>query len=158
MKESAYQLNPAEAWKLYITRARDSAYGFALSRRREIVARPLSARSDSDAAASGLRTRHMADRRLAAFPLISRLPRGAHLPFRSRSIAGTKKRWAAIRAAKAAAAVPVPAATAPKTAPAKARVPVKKEGLTDAGRKALSIAMKKRWAAKKKAAAKGKAA
>jgi hypothetical protein len=35
--------------------------------------------------------------------------------------------------------------------------PVKKGGLTAAGRKALSIAMKKRWA-KKKAAAKGKAA
>jgi hypothetical protein len=37
-------------------------------------------------------------------------------------------------------------------------VPVKKRVLTEAGRKALSIAMKKRWAAKKKAAAKGKAA
>jgi hypothetical protein len=62
-------------------------------------------------------------------------------------IAATKKRWAAIRAAKAAAA--------PKVAPAKAPVPVKKGGLTAAGRKALSIAMKKRWA-KKKAAAKRK--
>jgi hypothetical protein len=64
-------------------------------------------------------------------------------------IAGTKKRWAAIRAAKAAAAVP---AAAPKGVPAKAPLPVKKGGLTAAGRKALSIAMKKRWAAKKKAA------
>jgi hypothetical protein len=66
-------------------------------------------------------------------------------------IAGTKKRWAAIKAAKAAA--PAPAA-APKTAPAKS--PVRKGGLTAAGRKALSIAMKKRWAAKKKVA-KGRA-
>lgn len=70
-------------------------------------------------------------------------------------IAGTKKRWAAIKAAKAAAAVP--AAAMPKKAPAKASVPVKKGTLTEAGRKTLSIAMKKRWAAKKKAA-KGKAA
>jgi hypothetical protein len=68
-------------------------------------------------------------------------------------IAATKKRWAAIKAAKAVAARALVAA-APKAAPAKA--PVKKGGLTDAGRKALSIAMKKRWAAKKKAA-KGKA-
>jgi hypothetical protein len=71
-------------------------------------------------------------------------------------IAGTKKRWAAIKAAKAAAVAPV--AVTPKTGSAKAPVPVKKGGLTEAGRKALSIAMKKRWAAKKKAAAKGKAA
>jgi hypothetical protein len=71
-------------------------------------------------------------------------------------IAGTKKRWAAIRAAKAAAAAPARVAAAPKAAPAKATVPVKKGGLTAAGRKALSTAMKKRWAAKKKAAAKGK--
>ena len=71
-------------------------------------------------------------------------------------IAGIKKRWAAIRAAKAAAEAPAPVAAAPKAAPAKAPVPVKKGGLTAAGRKALSIAMKKRWAAKKKAAAKGK--
>lgn len=73
-------------------------------------------------------------------------------------IAGTKKRWAAIRAAKAAAAAPTPVAAAAKAAPTKAPVPVKKSGLTAAGRKALSIAMKKRWAARKKAAAKGKAA
>lgn len=76
-------------------------------------------------------------------------------------IAGTKKRWAAIRAAKVAAAVPPPAAAVPaakpKASPTKAPMPVKKGGLTAAGRKALSIAMKKRWA-KKKAAAKGKAA
>jgi hypothetical protein len=54
-------------------------------------------------------------------------------------IEGTKKRWAAIRAAKAAAAAPAPVAAKPKAAPAKAPVPVKKGGLTDAGRKALSI-------------------
>ena len=72
-------------------------------------------------------------------------------------IAGTKKRWAAIKAAKAAAETPAPVAAAPKAAPPKAPAPVKKGGLTEAGRKALSIAMKKRWAAKKKAA-KGKAA
>jgi hypothetical protein len=71
-------------------------------------------------------------------------------------IAGTKKRWAAIRAAKAAAAAPVPVAAPRKATPAKAPVPVKKGGLTAAGRKALSIAMKKRWAAKKKVA-KGRA-
>ena len=77
-------------------------------------------------------------------------------------IAGTKKRWAAIRAAKAsadaAAAAPVaavPAAT-PKPATTKASVPVEKGGITAAGREALSLAMKKRWAAKKKAAAKAK--
>jgi hypothetical protein len=73
-------------------------------------------------------------------------------------IAGAKKRSAAIKAAKAAAAAPAPVAVTPKTGSAKAPVPVKKGGLTEAGRKALSIAMKKRWAAKKKAAAKGKAA
>jgi hypothetical protein len=74
-------------------------------------------------------------------------------------IAGTKKRWAAIKAARAAAAAPAPlVAAAPKAAPTKTSVPVKKGGLTAAGREALSIAIKKRWAAKKKAAAKGKAA
>jgi hypothetical protein len=73
-------------------------------------------------------------------------------------IAGTKKRWAAIKAAKAAAEAAASAAAAPKSTPAKALVPVKKGGLTAAGRKALSIAMKKRWVAKKKAAAKAKAA
>jgi hypothetical protein len=73
-------------------------------------------------------------------------------------IAATKKRWAAIKAAKAAAEAPVPVVAQPKSAPAKTPVPVKKGGLTAAGRRALSIAMKKRWAAKKKAAAKGKAA
>ena len=67
---------------------------------------------------------------------------------RSAIIAATKKRWAAIRAAKA------PVAEAPKATPAKAPAPAKKPGITDAGRKALSIAMKKRWAARKKAAAK----
>jgi hypothetical protein len=72
-------------------------------------------------------------------------------------IAATKKRWAAIKAAKAAAEAPAPVAATP-AAPTKAPVPVKKRILTEAGRKALSIAMKKRWAAKKKAAAMGKAA
>jgi hypothetical protein len=69
-------------------------------------------------------------------------------------IAATKKRWAAIKAAKAAA----PVAATPNAALAMAPAPVKKGGVTAAGRKALSIAMKKRWAAKRKAAAKGKAA
>jgi hypothetical protein len=72
-------------------------------------------------------------------------------------IAGAKKRSSAIKAAKAAAAAPVPVAAVPaagpKALPAKAQVPAKKGGLTEAGRKSLSIAMKKRWAAKKKAAA-----
>ena len=55
-------------------------------------------------------------------------------------------------------APPAPAAPEkpPPAPPAKAPAPVKKGGLTAAGRKALSNAMKKRWAAKKKAAAKGK--
>ncbi len=70
-------------------------------------------------------------------------------------IAGAKKRSAAIKAAKAAAAAQVPVAATPEATPAKAPVPVKKGTLTEAGRKALSIAMKKRWAAKKKAAVKG---
>ena len=72
-------------------------------------------------------------------------------------IAATKKRWAAVKAAKAASAAAVPVAARPKAEPAKTSVPVKKGGLTAAGRKALSIAMKKRWT-KKKAAAKRKAA
>jgi hypothetical protein len=73
---------------------------------------------------------------------------------------GQRKRWAAIRVAKTAAMAPVAAtpASTSKAAPAKAPVAVKKGGLSEAGRKALSIAMKKRWVAKKKAAAKGKAA
>lgn len=73
-------------------------------------------------------------------------------------IAGTKKRWAAIKAGKAAAAAPAPVAAAPQATPKKAPAPVKKGALTESGRKALSIAMKKRWAAKKKAAAKRRAA
>jgi hypothetical protein len=72
-------------------------------------------------------------------------------------IAGTKKRWAAISAAKAAAAAPAPVAATPKVARVKAPVPVTKGGLTAAGRKALSIAMKKRWV-KRRAIAKRKAA
>jgi hypothetical protein len=76
-----------------------------------------------------------------------------------RKAGGNKERWAAaIKSAKAAAAGPAPVAVTPKATLAKSPVPVKKGGLTDAGRKALSIAMKKRWAAKKKAAAKGKTA
>jgi hypothetical protein len=71
-------------------------------------------------------------------------------------IAGAKKRLAAIKAAKAAAAATASVAVALKAAPAKISVPVRKGGLTAAGRKALSIAMKKRWAAKKKVA-KGRA-
>jgi hypothetical protein len=73
-------------------------------------------------------------------------------------IAGTKKRWAAIKAAKAAAEAPAAVAATPKATPARVQVTVKKGGLTAAGRQALSIAMKERWAAKKKATAKGKAA
>jgi hypothetical protein len=72
-------------------------------------------------------------------------------------VAATKKRWAATRAAKAAGAAPAQVALTPKAGPARAPLPVKQGGLTEAGRKALSIAMKKQWAAqKKKAAAKGK--
>jgi hypothetical protein len=62
-------------------------------------------------------------------------------------IAGAKKRWAAIKAAKVAAVAPAPVAAVPaarpKAAPAKTSAPIKKGGLTEAGRKALSIAMKK---------------
>ena len=72
-------------------------------------------------------------------------------------VVATKRRWAAIRAAKATGAAPAPVAAAPKALSAKASASAKKGGLTEAGRKALSIAMKKRWA-KKKAAAKGRAA
>jgi histone H1/5 len=82
---------------------------------------------------------------------------------RKRIVEATKARWARVNAAKAAAAAPVPAT--PKATPTKAPVAVKKKAapakaqvkkgsLTEAGRKALSIAMKERWAAKKKAAAK----
>ena len=60
--------------------------------------------------------------------------------------------------AKAAAVAPAPVAATPKVAPAKTSAPVKRGGLTAAGRQALSISMKKRWAKKKWAAAKGKAA
>ena len=60
--------------------------------------------------------------------------------------------------AAAGVTAPAPVTATLKTGPAKAPVPAKKGGLTAAGRKALSIAMKKRWAAKKKAVAKGKAA
>lgn len=67
-------------------------------------------------------------------------------------IAGTKKRWAAVKAANAAAAAPAPVAVAPKAAPAKAAA-----AKTTAFRKKMSETMKKAWAArKKKAAAKAK--
>jgi hypothetical protein len=68
---------------------------------------------------------------------------------RRRMAEGQRRRYAAIRAAKAETA---PVAVTPKPAPAKPQVAVKKGGLTEAGRKALSLAMKKRWAAKKRAA------
>jgi hypothetical protein len=82
---------------------------------------------------------------------------------RRRIAEATKARWAKLNAEKAAAAASVPAK--PKAAPTKAPVAVKKKAapakaavkkgnLTEAGRKALSLAMKKRWAAKKKAAEK----
>jgi hypothetical protein len=70
--------------------------------------------------------------------------------FKKRMSEIMKKAWAK-RRKKAA-----PVAMTPKAAPAKASLPTKKDGLTEAGRKALSVAMKKRWAAKKKATAKDK--
>lgn len=61
-------------------------------------------------------------------------------------IAATKKRWAAIKATKAAATAPVPVAAKQKTSPAK----------DTAFRKKMSERMKDAWAArKKKAAGKG---
>jgi len=72
-------------------------------------------------------------------------------------IAATKKRWAAIRAAKAA---PAPVAVELKAAPAKAPAAAKREtsaAKSIAFRKKMSERMKAAWAArKKKAAAKGK--
>jgi hypothetical protein len=87
-------------------------------------------------------------------PVVSRAPAKRKLSTAGRRaiIAGTKERWAAIKAAKAAAEAPAPVAAKPKAAPAKASALAGKAGLTQAGRKALSIAMKKRWAAKKKVA------
>src|ERR1700733_15013699 len=67
---------------------------------------------------------------------------------RRRMAEGQRRRYAAIRAAKAETA---PVAVTPKAAPAKPPVVVKKGKLTEAGRKALSIAMKKRWQAKRAA-------
>jgi hypothetical protein len=69
-------------------------------------------------------------------------------------ISAAKKRWAAVRVAKKAAAEPTPVAPTPKAPAAKVPAPGKKGGVTAAGRKALSIPMKKRWAVKTKAAAK----
>jgi hypothetical protein len=79
-------------------------------------------------------------------------------------IAATKKRWAAIKAAKAAAAAPGPVAAVPAVAPkpATAKAPRaakhKAAPAKDAAfRKKMSETMKKAWAArKKKAAAKAK--
>jgi hypothetical protein len=75
-------------------------------------------------------------------------------------IAGTKKRWEAIRAAKAAAAAPAPVAAAPEPAPEKAPAASKHKtsATKDAAfRKKMSERMKAAWAArKKKAAAKRK--
>jgi hypothetical protein len=64
--------------------------------------------------------------------------------------AAQQLRWAKVKEAASALAAKAPAKKAAAKAPAK---PAKqKRGLTTAGRKALSIAMKKRWAAKKAAA------
>jgi hypothetical protein len=76
-------------------------------------------------------------------------------------IEGTKKRWAAIKAAKAAAAAPAPVAEAPKAAPAKSPAAAKHKtpAANAAFRKKMSERMKAAWAArKKKAAVKGKKA
>ena len=76
-------------------------------------------------------------------------------------VAGTKKRWADIKAAKAAAAE-APAVAVAKPAPVKAPVVAKKKtspAQTAAFRKKMSDRMKAAWAArKKKAAGKSKAA
>jgi hypothetical protein len=69
---------------------------------------------------------------------------------RVRMKAAQQLRWAKVKEAASALAAKAPAKKAAAKAPAK---PAKqKRGLTTAGRKALSIAMKKRWAAKKAAA------
>ena len=76
-------------------------------------------------------------------------------------IAATKKRWAAIKAAKAAAAAPAPVAATPKAAPAKGPSAAKHKASPAkraAFREKMSETMKKAWAARKKAAAKVKAA
>ena len=62
---------------------------------------------------------------------------------RARMKAAQQLRWAKVKGT-----APVPAAKAPATKTA-AKAAKPKRGLTAAGRKALSIAMKKRWAAKK---------
>jgi hypothetical protein len=71
-------------------------------------------------------------------------------------IAATKKRWAAVKAAKAAAATPSPVAAMPKAAPAKTPVGAKHKSSSakDAAfRKKMSERMKAAWAARKKKAA-----
>jgi hypothetical protein len=76
-------------------------------------------------------------------------------------VAATKRRWAAIKAAKAAAAAPAPVAATPKAGRAKRPIAAKQKASPAkraAFRKKMSETMKKAWAArKKKAAAKGKA-
>ena len=69
-------------------------------------------------------------------------------------IAATKKRWATIKAAKAAA-VPAQVAAAPKAAPAMTPVVVKKGGLTAGGLKALSIAVEETAEREKEAGGEG---
>jgi hypothetical protein len=73
-------------------------------------------------------------------------------------IAGTKKRWAAVKAAKAAAAAPVPVPGAPKAAPAKGPAAAKHKAApakSAAFRKKMSERMKAAWAARKKKAGNG---
>jgi hypothetical protein len=70
-------------------------------------------------------------------------------------IEGTKKRWAALNAAKAAAAAPAPTpAPAPKAAPVKAAAKKKAAPAKNAAfRKQMSDRMKAAWATRKKKAA-----
>jgi hypothetical protein len=106
------------------------------------------------------------DRKAAVVPSVepvSPVKRKLSAAGRTAIVEATKKRWAAIKAAKAAVEVPVVAA--PKPAPAAAKrktapVAVKREAAPvrdAAARKRMSDRMKAAWAArKKKAAAKGK--
>ncbi len=77
-------------------------------------------------------------------------------------IAAAKKRWAAVKEAKAGVVVPAPVAATPKIASAKAPAAAKHKAAlakSAAFRKKMSERMKAAWAArKKKAATKGKAA
>jgi hypothetical protein len=65
-------------------------------------------------------------------------------------IAGTKKRWAALKAAKEGGAAPV---AAPKAAPAAPAVKSKTPPVSAADRKKMSDRMKAAWAERKKKAA-----